>query len=725
MGSALTRATGVTTAGAQTMPDQEPTGQLNVPVPLADHFTGRPDTLGSLGEVLVPGSAVALVSGQGADAARWDWRGSRGKTQAAAHAAVHLRQSGAVDLVAWVDASGRASLLDGLASAAMEAGLGREGDAEGDAAGLVAWLRATPQRWLVVLDNVRDPADVAGLWPAGPAGITLVTARDPAVAAGWSARLVPVGCYSQREAMAALSAWLSTDPEQRSGHLDLALALECEPAAIAHAGAVISTAELTCREYHELFLQRRARTEEALGHGVPAPAVTWALSADHAEILEPGAGTWPLLAMTSLLSPHDMPTAVLTSGPTCQYLAAAPEHVQAALEALRQAGLVATGRNGPLPTATMSPPLQAAIRRAAQKELLEQAGAAAADALADSWPGDDPRSPAAVLYRSSAAALRSALGDALLAGGRHHRVLIAAGQSREAAGLAGPAAAWWQDLASDSARLLGDDHEDTLAAGGLAAATLLAAGQPEDALTWASWVMTRRVGTLGPDHPATIRAAAVLGRALGAAGHSSDALAILLDAAGRAMRALGPVDATTLAARHELADAFLAAGRPADAARVLRQVVTVLGQSPGHGDAAAWPAAERLATACLAAGHADEAIDALGEILSSREHVLGADHLDALRTRVLLAAAYRAAGDVSAALRHYQQAHISYCRVLGEGHRKALACSADLARAYAASGQMTAAMSLLADSISEAERDLPPGDALTRDLHQARSDLWR
>ena len=43
----------------------------------------------------------------------------------------------------------------------------------------------------------------------------------------------------------------------------------------------------------------------------------------------------------------------------------------------------------------------------------------------------------------------------------------------------------------------------------LAASALLAAGQPEDALTWAGWVTARREATLGPDHPATIMAATV------------------------------------------------------------------------------------------------------------------------------------------------------------------------------------------------------------------------
>ena len=185
-----------------------------------------------------------------------------------------------------------------------------------------------------------------------------MTARDPAVVADSSARLVPVPCYSQREAVAALMGWLSTDPDHRSGQLDLALALGCEPAAIAQAGAVISTAELTCRQYHEQFLRRKAAIEADTGREVPAAVVTWVMSAEHAEILEPGAGTWPLLVMASLLSPHGIPLAVLTSRAACRYLAgsdgsgsAAPERVEAAVAALQAAGLLAVDGSGPLPVA--------------------------------------------------------------------------------------------------------------------------------------------------------------------------------------------------------------------------------------------------------------------------------------------------------------------------------------------------------------------------------------
>jgi hypothetical protein len=705
-------------------------GRRGLPVPLARHFTGRPDSLGGLSGLLVPGSAVALVPDLAGGTAVWEWRGSRGKTQAAAHAAGSLLRSGSVELVAWVDASSRVSLLDGLTSAATGAGLDPAGGAEAAAARFVAWLSAARKRWLVVLDDLRDPADVAGLWPVGPAGSTLVTARDPAAVAGSSARLVTVPCYSQREAVAALLAWLSTDPDTRSGQLDLALALECEPAAIAHAGAVIATADLTCRQYHELFLRRRAAIEASSGREVAAAAVTWVMSAEHAEILEPDAGTWPLLVMASLLSPQGIPLAVLTSAAVCRYLAgsgvigaAAQQGAMAAVMALHAAGLLAVDGNGPVPVARMSLPLQAAVPAAAQPGLLDQAIAATADALTEWCPGDDPRSAASALLRSCAGALRAAAGDALLAGGRQHRVLVAAGQSLDAAGLTDPAAAWWRQLAGDSAKLLGRDHVETLAVASRAASALLTAGQPEDALSWARWVMARRAGALGPDHPGAIRAATVLGQALAAAGQHGDAITLLGDTAARGARVLGPAHAATLAARHAHAEACLAAGRASDAVSSLRQLAADLTESLGPEDACTLSAAERLADACMAASRASEAIDTYDEVASSRERLLGERHPDTLRTRVLLASAHGAAGHMSAALRQHQQAHDGYCQALGEGHRDTLACAAGLAGAYADAGQMTAALSVLDDAIRRARRGLPPGDPLTTWLRQARSGL--
>ena len=102
---------------------------------LADGFISRPETDPGLVAALPAGAAVALVPGQAAPPAASpgpmaapqsrDWLRSSGKTQLAAAFAESLWQSGGVDLLVWIDATSRASVLSGYA-AATAAVTGRE-----------------------------------------------------------------------------------------------------------------------------------------------------------------------------------------------------------------------------------------------------------------------------------------------------------------------------------------------------------------------------------------------------------------------------------------------------------------------------------------------------------------------------------------------------------------------------------------------------------------------
>ena len=105
-----------------------------------------------------PGRAPAGGSG--------DWLASSGKTQVAAGLAESLWQSGKLDLLIWVDATSRASVLSGYVAAAVAASsTDPAGDAETVATRLVNWLAKTSRPWLLVLDDLSDPADLEGLWP--------------------------------------------------------------------------------------------------------------------------------------------------------------------------------------------------------------------------------------------------------------------------------------------------------------------------------------------------------------------------------------------------------------------------------------------------------------------------------------------------------------------------------------------------------------------------------
>jgi hypothetical protein len=70
--------------------------------------------------------------------------------------------------VVWADANAAGAVIETLARAAGQvqaAGVTGE-DAEADAREFLAWAATTPRSWLVVLDDITDPAQVAQWWPA-------------------------------------------------------------------------------------------------------------------------------------------------------------------------------------------------------------------------------------------------------------------------------------------------------------------------------------------------------------------------------------------------------------------------------------------------------------------------------------------------------------------------------------------------------------------------------
>jgi len=698
--------------------------------PLAEAFTVRADSAPGIEAMLVPGAVIALVPGDDSSGQPGSWSRSRGKTQLASWLAGSLQRSGGVDFLAWVNAASRASVLSGYAGAAARLGLDDGGDAESVAARFAVWLAGTARRWLLVLDDLRDPADLDSLWPCGPAGRVLITAVDAAVIPdGLRPVTVPVPALSLRETMGYLFNRLSTDQDQRSGAYDLAEHLGGEPAALAQAGAVMADSGTGCRDYQHRFTQQRARLRAAGGGEPPPAAATWLLSADYAEDLLPGGGTWPLLVLAALLGSHGIPSAVFTAPATCKYLAdtgagypPGPEQAWKAALALDRAGLVSIGPAGE-PAVWAGTPLQAAARAAASPELLGLAVQAAADAVLEAWPKDQPRSGRAGQMRACAASLLRHAGDALWAGGSCHRVLLTAGQSMTAARLAGPAVAWWREIAGCCERLLGPDHPDTLVAAGQLADALLASGQAPDAVRCSRWVLDGRDRVLGPGHPAAIAARVSLGRALAASGETSEALTVLREAAGRSQRAHGPGDPGALADLDEYAAAFLAAGDTATAVRFCKQALAGREQQHGPDGSATLAAALRLAGACLADGRAKAAISQYKRVLAARENALGPDHPDTLAVRASLAAGYDTAGQIGEALREHQQACAGYERAFGPDHPGTLACKADLASAYYTAGQLGDAVTVLRDSIPRAEQALSPGDPVTRRLRQVLAGI--
>lgn len=711
--------------------EQWPVKSGTVP-PLADGYITRPESAPDLAAALVPGAAVVLTPGHAA-AESGEWLDACGKTQLAAAFADRLHRSRQVDAVLWVCAASRTSVLAGYLAAAVALGTGTDGSADSAAARVITWLSRTSRPWLIVLDDLRDPADLEGLWPEGTAGRVLVTTAAPVTAAsGRRPLVVPVGPFSTHEALGYLMGRLSADPDQRLGAIDLVADLSCEPVALAQACAVIASSDLSCRQYQEHFARRREQLADAGGLAAAAAAVTWTLSAEHASRLSPGGAIQPLLALVALLDSNGVPATVLTSLAALKYLAdsgaaavADEEHTRDSVLSLEQAGLLTVDASTSPPAVRVSPAVQRAIRAAVPGPLLARAAHAAADALLEAWPQGEPQQlltwPATGLLACTAS-LQEVAGDALWDGGLHP-LLLRAGRSLDSSRLTGPAVAYWTELVGTSDQVLGAGSPDTLTAGGHLAHALVTEGHVVEAVSWARWVLAGRARVLGADDPDTNWARIYLGRALIASGQPVEAISVLETAATALERTRGADDTDTLDVREELAAAYTAAGKRSEAIELYQHALRHREQALGQHHPGTLTTRQRLADAYLAEGRVKDGISQYKRVIADRERVLGSDHPDTLAACARLAASYHKAGRMASAVQLFEQARAGYEQVLGPDHPDTLATCMELAAAYYAVGRLGDATAMLRDTVSRCDRVLPPGHPLSQAAQESLTNI--
>jgi tetratricopeptide (TPR) repeat protein len=697
--------------------------------PITADFAGRPDSARAIPDALAAGTSLVLVPGSGFAEGQRNWLGASGKTQLAVYLAESLWRSAAVDVLVWITATDRASILSGYVQAS-EAVTGIEpaGPAEAVAARFTGWLGGTSQQWLVVLDDLPDTADVDGLWPSGPAGrVVVTTARFPATS-DREMRVFPVGLFSVREALDCLTGRLSENSAQRQGAIDLIETLGREPLALAQACAVITSSGMTCREYREYLVRRRQQMRVIPGQPASAASATWTLSFDHAEVLLPGDSIRLILVLVAVLDGHGIPGAVFSTAAVSAYLgeagpqAASPAFNRTwdALLALERAGLLGIDRSDNPPVIRMSLAAQAAILAAAPPQWRDRAVRVAADALMEVWPANEPLAWTAIGLRANAASLWRTAPEALVAGGCH-LLLLRAGHSLDDARLTGPAVDHWRQLAAYTDKVPG--HPDSPVIAVRLAAAYLAAGQGAEAAVWYRRVLADRLRALAPGDPAVIGARIGLGRALVKASQFDEAIAVLSEAVNESEKYRVPGHVDTLGATEDLAVAYLAAGNAAEAVRLLRRTLGERERLAGPRDPATIATREQLSAALLADGKVKEALSYSKRVLADREHALGADHPDTIAARAAHAAVNHAAGRMPAALQLSEQACRDSITVLGADYPDTLARRANLAHLYYAAGRVGDATDVLRDTVTRCQRVLPAADPLTATVRQSLTNI--
>jgi tetratricopeptide (TPR) repeat protein len=701
--------------------------------------------------------------------------------------------------VVWVGATGRDAVISGYAQALRDLDLvqHRGGSAERAAGRFLGWLAETDQPWVVVLDDLADPAAMDGLWPAGAAGRVLVTApradvvtapradvvtapradvgmapradmaggaradmiggtradmaggaradmiggtRADMAGGAWAdvirgtradmaggARVIGVGAFAPREALAYLSASLQMDHGQRSGALDLAGDLRFWPLALGLAGAFLGCTGLDCRDYRARFAERRVALAGAFTDDVSlATAASWSLSRELADQIPPRGMAGRALALISMLTPHGIPGAVLTSEAARGYLTgrhggpADVAEVRTAVHNLARAGLVGVNDHSPARTVQVHEAVQAITRRHLSAGEWQQAAAAAADALAQAWSGHDVAPPVAQALRDCTARLHE-VADGFLWAPHCHPALLQAGHSLDAEGLAGPAAGYWQAMLGRSQQALGADHPQTATIRGLLGSAYETAGRLDDAIAIYETA-------LGEQEQGPGTRLQHLTRMYVAAGRQSEAIGLAERAVAGCERTLGPNHADTLAARADLAGVYLGAGLLDEAAAAFDQVLAgrerVLG--PDHPDTTA--ARASLADVYRESGRFKEAIALGRRTLADRERGLGPDHPDTVAARVSLAAAYRGAKKPKDALRLYERILADRERAQGADHPDTILARSDLALGYLSTRKMAVAIAQYERALADSERVLGPDhpitEAVRQSLHEAAAYSW-
>ncbi|MEU9203181.1 tetratricopeptide repeat protein [Streptomyces sp. NPDC048332] len=670
--------------------------------------------------------------------------GGVGKTQLAADYARSAWESGEVDVLVWISASSRSAITAGYAQAGVEILAADPGDPEQAARAFLAWLEPKAERnqcrWLVVLDDIADPADIRGLWPpAGRHGRVLVTTRRrEAALTGAGRRLVTVGLFTPREAAAYVTAVLAAhDRHEPADRIDgLAADLGHLPLALAQAAAYIVDAGLTCGSYRELLADRMAKLSGLLPEPGALPddqtvtvAATWSLSVERANRIRPAGLAGPMLQLAAMLDPNGVPAAVLAGEPALAHLAehrvltgedfteepepVLPGDALSALRALHRLSLIDHSPDSPHQAVRVHQLIQRATRDSLTPGSHHRIARAAADALLLAWPSIERDTALAQSLRGNTQALTRHAEGALYGPAGLHTVLFRAGVSLADAGQVAAAVDYFQHLASTADERLGPEHVATLGARHNLAHCRGEAGDPAAALRAFAELLAQTSALLGADHPYTLATRSSLAQFRGEAGDAAGAATAFAELVADQARILGADHPGTLVTREKLAgwrgQAGDASGAATAFAELLPHRLRVLGPDHPH----------TLSTRSGLAHYRGEAGDAAGavttcaELLADLLRVLGPDHPETLGARHSLAGWRGEAGDAAGAADALTELLADRLRILGPDHPETLTTRQNIAHYREVAGDLAGATTACAELLTDQRRILGPDHPAT------------
>lgn len=647
--------------------------------------------------------------------------GGVGKTQLAADFARNQWDDRYVDLLVWVNASSRLSIISAYADAADRIGaipVGGTSDLNAAANRFRSWLtERDDKKWLIVLDDVADPSDLEHLKPPlSASGHTIVTTRrnDPSYyAKGW--RLLKVGLFTPDQAREYLRNRLGEHPDALTGADRLAEDLGYLPLALASASAYIRyvadsegtvDGPGTCAEYSAVLADRRRRLDEEImptrqvdDYGRTL-AATWSISIEQVDRQFPSSIGRRVMVLLSLLDPNGVPFAVLDTPEVHAYLGSgSPDEIRTVLRALRDFSLIDFG-DGDSDLVRIHALVQRAVRET--ETGLDEAARALADSMASLWSAHEHEAEFVRPLQSNTLAL-SEISPEPLRTPELHRLLFLLGDSYGLAGLVDQAHKYFTALREHSSATLGTDSRDTLKTRQHDAFWLGFRGKAEEALPQFEALASDSARVLGHDAPGTLIARHNVARFRGRSGDAQGAVRDLERLVADETRVLGPTDIETLKSRNILGYWRTMSGDHRGAVAELEDVLPILTAHHGSDHTETLRARNDLAMAKADSGDYAGAIAEGETLIRDRTRALGAEKPETMSSRAYVAHWRTMNGEDSlAALEAIVSDHV---RVLGPRHPNTLRAQAYYIEAVAAGGNVTRAIALMTSHL-EIVRDV-------------------
>ncbi|MER7109852.1 tetratricopeptide repeat protein [Streptomyces sp. NPDC000229] len=639
--------------------------------------------------------------------------GGIGKSALAAHWAA--TRAGALGLspIRWITADSPAGVEQGLAALgmALQPAASKVMTAEALVEIGKEWL-ATHTGWLLVLDNVNDPADIAELLARAPAGRFLVTSR---LATVWhdATTVIRLDVLDPADSLALLKATVTSGgPRDMAGADELCAELGHLPLAVEQAAAYLAQNPLlTPRSYLDLLRDDPAAMLRRGAMGVTdaerTVARTWRVALDRMAERQPLAAE--VLRILAWYAPDKIPVGLLDDVAEPAELADAIGTLNAYSMVKVDAGSRSLAVHRLVQSVARTPDADDPNRT---PDLVQEARSYATAALLAAvqpcqWqdPATWPTGHTMLPHMDAVARHTPPVADTT----RTARLLNHAGVFLVSQGLAARAAAHLRRALAHHERTLGPDHLDTVTCRHNLAGAYEEGGDLKRAIPLYERALEDADRTLGETHPLTLASRNNLADAHRAAGNTDRALALL----GQNV-ALGLLQGTdelsTLAAVTNFARVQQTAGNFDEAVRLLEGNIDACVRELGEDHHLTLVTRHNLTAARLAAGRRLATTALFEQDLHDMERVLGEDHPDTVLVRGDLAHAYKEAGDLGRAVPLLERTLRDMERVHGEDHGRTRAVRMALSLAYREAGDIDKARSLAARTPNEPADVRPTGD---------------